>query len=105
MSQSLNVFILRFRTEYSHNFIILQKIIDFKFNTKIINFTKKIKKQMKAIGKFFAEFDLFEAPAYLRIREDDTMKSCPIGAASFIVSCLFVIHHYLNVIEQKHNNI
>ena len=53
---------------------------------------------MGAVARFFAEFDLFEAPAFLRINEDDKMKSCPIGFASFIVSCLFLYVFIINCV-------
>lgn len=52
-------------------------------------------RKIGVVGKFFAEFDLFETPAFLRIREDEKMKSCPIGFASFAISCFF-IYVFLN---------
>lgn len=47
---------------------------------------------MKIIQNFFREYDLFSAPATLRIHEEAEMKSCLIGFISFgVIGAFFYV--------------
>lgn len=54
---------------------------------------------MELIRRFFREFDLFAAPATLRIRENTEMKSFPVGVISFMLSCLFLYIFIINCVQ------